>query len=285
MKTSLQRAIGISLCVFAFAVSFNAQSDDRRRPVITPVSGNFDIEVLVDGYPLENIYGRGRSRYVEAIKGAEYELRIRNPLGIRVAVALFVDGLNTIDARRTSAEKATKWVIEPYGTMVISGWQMSDSRARRFYFTTENDSYARKIGQPADFGNITAAFFREKRRVVIQPKPRIYKDDDVGIERPMKRETKESTESNKPAGSADSTACCPPPRRDEQAATGIGRDMRHDVQWIDVDLEERSTATVTIRYEYRDSLVRMGLRPRDNSQIVVKPKRDSVTNRRYAPEP
>ena len=281
MKISLLRAISISFCVFAFLVSFNGQSNERRRPAITPVRDGFDIEVLVDGYPLENLYGRGSSRYVEAIKGAEYELRSRNPLGIRVAVALFVDGLNTVDARRTSPEKAVKWIIEPYGTLVISGWQMSDSRARRFYFTTESDSYAAKIGQPADFGNITAVFFREKRRVVVRPQPRILKDDDISTD----RERKESAESNKSASGAASTACCPPPRRDEQAATGIGRDMRHDVEWIDVDLEERSAATVTIRYEYRNALIRMGLRPRDDSQVVVKPKRNSSDGRRYAPEP
>lgn len=281
MKKILVRMICVSVCVFAFAVSFYAQSNERGKPIISPpIRGGFDVEVWVDGCALDNLYLRGR-RYVEAVRGAEYELKIRNPLNVRVAVALFVDGLNTIDARRTSAEKAVKWVIEPYGTLTVSGWQMSDSRARRFYFTTESDSYAAKIGQPADFGNITAVFFREKERYIVKPQPRIYKDDDISTE--SKRKESVPNESNK-AGAADSTACCPP--RDEQAATGIGRDVRNDVEWIDMKLEERSTATVTVRYEYRSSLVRMGILPRSNkdSQDVVKP-RESVSGRRYAPEP
>jgi hypothetical protein len=280
MKKILVKTALVCVCVLAFAFSFNAQTDEKGRPIVRPpIRSNFGVEVLVNGYPLENLYGRGR-RFVEAIEGAEYELRIRNPLGIRVAVALFVDGLNTIDARRTSAEKATKWVIEPYGTLTISGWQVSDSRARRFYFTTESDSYAARIGQPADFGNITAVFFREKQRYVVKPQPRIYKDDNISTE--SKRKESAPNESSSKAGAADSTACCPP--RDDKAATGIGRDVNHNVEWIDMKLEERSTATVTIRYEYRNALIRLGVIPSNNSKGVVKP-RERVNDARYAPEP
>src|SRR5919206_474 len=112
------------------------------------------------GGPLEVIYGRGR-RYIEAREGAEYELVVRNPLPVRVAVALSVDGLNTVDARRTSSWESSKWVIEPYGTARIKGWQMSSSSARRFYFTTERDSYAARMGRTSDLGVITAVFYRE----------------------------------------------------------------------------------------------------------------------------
>ena len=41
------------------------------------------------------------SLYVEAMRGASYALRLTNPTPYRVAVALSVDGLNTIDARHT----------------------------------------------------------------------------------------------------------------------------------------------------------------------------------------
>ena len=51
--------------------------------------------------------------YVEAQKGREYAIRLRNPYPVRVAVALSVDGLNTIDARETSADGARKWVLDP----------------------------------------------------------------------------------------------------------------------------------------------------------------------------
>src|SRR5881227_4176087 len=128
----------------------------------------FSVEVLVDGRPVPEYAGRGR-RYVEALENAEYELRIHNPLGTRVAVALAVDGLNSIDARHTSAWDAHKWVIEPYGTISVRGWQMSSESARRFYFTTERDSYAAKLGQASNLGFISAVFFRERRPYTILP--------------------------------------------------------------------------------------------------------------------
>jgi hypothetical protein len=95
---------------------------------------------------------------VEAVKGAEYELRLVNSLPVRVAVAVSVDGLNIIDARHTTAWDASKWVIHPHGTLTITDWQVGSERARRLYFTTERDAYATKIGRPGDFGVISAVF-------------------------------------------------------------------------------------------------------------------------------
>src|SRR5918911_3116216 len=159
--------------------------DPEPEPTVA-VSGGFDVEILVNGYPLEEYRARGR-QYVEALEGEEYEIRIHNPLSVRVAVALSVDGLNTIDARRTSAWDASKWVIEPYGTITISGWQMSTSRARRFYFTTESDSYGSKIGQTGNLGVISAVFFRENRPIVIVPPPRPPRPYDGRVDRDEER--------------------------------------------------------------------------------------------------
>ena len=148
-----------------FRLSMPERLCSQTGRAVRPVSG-FNVEILVNGRPLDEYQARGRS-YVEAIEGAEYEVRLRNPLPYRVAVALSVDGLNTIDARRTSAWNASKWVIEPYGTISIGGWQMSSQRARRFYFTSERDSYGAKLGQTANLGVISAVFFRERRPIPI----------------------------------------------------------------------------------------------------------------------
>src|SRR5687768_15502721 len=140
-----------------------AEDDSRSAGAVGPWpeiddSRGFDVDVLVGGRPLPESGGRGRHD-VEAVEGADYELRIRNPLPDRVAVALFVHGLNTIDARREPARDASKGVIGPYQTITLSGWQMSSERARRFTFTTERDSYAAKLGHTADYGVISAVFF------------------------------------------------------------------------------------------------------------------------------
>jgi hypothetical protein len=217
----------------AIGTAQNSSQDRITKRIPYP---SFELNVLVDGRPLTEYRSHGRA-YVDAVRGAEYELRLRNSSPDRVAVALSVDGLNTIDAQQTSAWNASKWVIEPYQTITISGWQMSSERARRFYFTTERDSYAEKLGRRADLGVISAVFFRERNRPV-----------------PITR----SSEAPRPSDSAAGMGGAQPQlradaSREKQAATGIGRSVRNDVREIDMDLESRPAAELTVRYEYARS--------------------------------
>src|SRR5262249_48296092 len=148
-----------------------AGAEDDGRPSSLRTSGPYrtwpgelDVQVLVGGRPLPQEIVGGERR-LEAVRGTEFELRLTNPLSDRVAVAVSVDGLNVIDARHTSTWDASKWVIHPHATLTLSGWQVGTERARRFYFTTERDAYATRIGRPGDFGIISAVFYREQRPV------------------------------------------------------------------------------------------------------------------------
>jgi len=248
----------------------------------------FSVEVIVYGSPTTEYAARGR-RYVEALENAEYELRIHNATSTRVAVALSVDGLNTIDARHTSAWDAHKWVIEPYGTISVRGWQMSSENARRFYFTTERDSYGAKLGQAANLGVISAVFFRERGQPVTvtqtQPKPVYGREDDT-------RTTQDRAESPRAqAGSANTikekSAQPNPALDDESAATGIGRSVRNDVQWVHMDLDPKAVSEVTIRYEYRASLVKLGIIPRDYPKPNVLDRRERAQGfePKFCPQP
>lgn len=283
----MNRARSISILVsilltLAGAMPARAQEGRMTRP---PQYGGFGLEVLVGGSPLEVLYGRGR-RYVEAHEGAEYTVLVRNPLPVRVAVALSVDGLNSIDARRTSAWDASKWVIEPYGTIRISGWQMSSTRARRFYFTTERDSYAARLGRASDLGVITAVFFRESAPRTHTAVPPPYYEP-----RPGERDDNETPRSQGEARkSRDSGGAATAQRRadDGYAATGIGRSVGHDVTWIDMRLERSPAAELTVRYEYRDALVRLGLLPRpwrDDGALRRRERSRGFEEPRYSPEP
>src|SRR2546430_11881218 len=199
--------------------------ESMAEPAVT--DNGFSVEVIIDGRPAIEYAAAGR-RYIEALENAEYELRIHNPTGSRVAVALAVDGLNSIDARHTSAWDAHKWVIEPYGTIHVRGWQMSGESARRFYFTTERDSYAAKLGQAQNLGLITAVFFRERRPVTIMqaiPRPS-NKEDRARDERTTPEpktmgESSASSQGGRDAAKPRSVPSYPPPD-DESAATGIG---------------------------------------------------------------
>ena|GEM_PF-170616 len=269
------------------------------EPTTVRYERGFEVQIVVDGRSLEEYAAHGRS-YVQATAGAEYEVRIRNPLPYRVAVALSVDGLNTIDARRTSAWNASKWVIEPYGTINISGWQMSSERARRFYFTSERDSYGAKLGQTANLGAVSAVFFRERRSYPVPvtppyPYPR----------RPYEEDGRSKNSEAPSAGTADSSAdraesmrsggdssarkgqVMPQPD-DEYAATGIGRSVRNDVRWVNMELDSRPAAEVMIRYEYYPALVKLGIFPRPDWRAEPLRRRENARgfeDRRFSPEP
>ena len=259
-RFNLLLSIAVILATTILGVGTQNQSDRLTKPYI-----NFDLEVLVNGRPLTEYYARGRT-YIEALQGAEYELRVRNGSGERVAVALSVDGLNTIDARHTSAWNASKWVIEPYQTITISGWQMSSERARRFYFTDERDSYGAKLGQTANLGVISAVFFRERRRPVpIRPPYPI---------------TRDKSDSSSEGSARAQSAPRPGVADGDYAATGIGRNVRHDVRWVDMDLESRAAGEVTIRYEYYSALLKLGVVPRE--RYTLQRREDS---RGFSPEP
>ncbi|HSS19535.1 MAG TPA: hypothetical protein VLL54_05635 [Pyrinomonadaceae bacterium] len=275
-----------------------ARTQDNSKKTVVPqrlppdYERAFDIQLLVDGRPLDEYAGQGRS-YVEAIAGAEYEVRIRNLQPYRVAVALSVDGLNTIDARHTSAWNASKWVIEPYGSITVGGWQMSSERARRFYFTSERDSYGAKLGQTSNLGVISAVFFREIRprpvTVAPPPRPRYEEDGRYKSEQAPSSQGGEASE-NKSADSASTRRgqIAPQPGDDEYAATGIGRSVRNDVRWVDMDLDSRAIGEQAIRYEYYSALVRLGILPRRYERPDSLRRREAARgfeDRRFSPEP
>ncbi|HJU44259.1 MAG TPA: hypothetical protein VJ691_15645 [Vicinamibacterales bacterium] len=199
-----------------------------------------DVDILINDVAQKRYAHDGRW-YVEAVKGREYAIRLRNPYGVRVAVALSVDGLNTIDARQTTAAEARKWVIDPYQTIVISGWQTSRTDARRFEFTTEENSYGQALGKTANLGVISAVFFKERPRKFI------------------------AEEASKDASRAEPRAQAPAAQRradEEYAATGMGRRTDHAVTQVWLDLEDTPAQTINIRYEFRPQLVRLGILPR-----------------------
>jgi hypothetical protein len=231
-------------------------------------TSGFGLQVLVSGEPRPEYDARGNV-YVEAIRGSEYSLRVTNPTPYRVAVALTVDGLNTIDAKHTDARTASKWVLEPYESTVISGWQVNGESARSFFFTGERDSYGNALGQTQNLGVIEAVFFRERHREVSVIAPR------------MQAQGAAKDAANEAQRAPSPSAAAPP--SDEYAATGMGDKMRNEVQSVDIDLERTPVASVRIRYEFRQQLVKLGVLPRHESQLDRRERASGFD--KFCPEP
>lgn len=208
----------------------------------------YSAEVLVNGRPLTE-YSARAATYIEALRDAEYAVRLTNHTSGRVAVALAVDGLNSIDAKSTPARTASKWVLGPYESIVVEGWQVSSSSARRFYFTSEADSYGAWLGKTDNLGVIEAAFFRERCPEPVYQKPWAGESGGRSNAPAAPRALGESKRQE--SGKA----------LDDYAATGIGRKVDNPVRRVRLDLEDHPAATARIRYEYREQLVRLGVLP------------------------
>lgn len=264
-------------------------------------SGPYSMEVLVNGRPVQEFYKRGTT-YVEARQGLEYQVRLTNHTGRRVAVALALDGLNSIDAKHTSAAAARKWILAPYETMVVTGWQTSNATARAFYFTSESGSYGAWLGDTRNLGNISAAFFAEKQHYV-RPMTEEPWDDNPWLSRELNRESM--------GGAADAAKAAPAPSlqneaasgrarsgagasaermaapKDELAATGIGREQYNSVYTVAFDQESSPSGVVTLRYEYHDKLVQLGVLPRPYrpTPMIRRENSSGFSDYGYAPDP
>lgn len=242
MKQGIRRGL-FTLALTAAAVEGHAATDN-----------GFSLSVLVSGAPRAEYAARG-TVYVEAVKGAPYALRLTNPLPYRVAVALSVDGLNSIDARHTDPSSARKWVIEPYGALTISGWQVSGSAARSFFFTGERQSYGALLGRTENLGVIEAVFFRERLPlpVPVMEMPAPPEPPVAGAGEGLRRDASSPRAAEKQAGALSN----------DSAATGMGGRHEHSVMEVGMDLEPGPFARVRVRYEFRPQLVALGVLPRD----------------------
>ncbi len=266
IRTLTTAAIALCACL---AAPTPARALDR---------GDFSLEVLVDGTPLTEYAARG-TVYVEARPGREYALRLTNRTGRRIAVALAVDGLNTIDARTTTAAGASKWVVGPWQTVTIDGWQTGANTARRFYFTSETGSYGAWLGRTKNLGVLSAVVYRERRPPVVQryvppmppPVPPCCGDDDAARDSAAESNAYGGRRAQAPAAEAPSARGKAERRQtsDELAATGIGREVGHAVSEVELELESTPAANFDLRYEYHDALVRLGVLPRPEPENAL----------------
>jgi hypothetical protein len=255
--------------VLAFVLGVPTLSAARRD--------GFEMAVVVDGCEAPELAHRGRL-YVEALRGRNFTLRLSNPTNERVAVALSVDGRNVVDAKRSTAADAAKWILAPGQTIEIPGWQVSGETSRRFFFTETGRSYAKWLGDTRNVGTIEAVFYRERRR---EPVPVVGGDlgrADESRDGPLRMESPPRAASAPPNEAKASSEA------DRFAATGIGDRTRFPVRWIDFDEDPDPAARIALRYEFRRELIRLGVLPRVEEGLAAR-ERSRGFEPGYAPDP
>ncbi len=142
-----------------------------RRYEISRTAYNFRVEVISDTEGLKAEHFRGNRPWITAQPEELYAVRLYNPLPVRAAVNLTVDGINSISGKPSGIKDGHKWLIEPYSFITIRGWQVNGEEARRFFFTEKPKSYAQWRGDElgkdlsANCGVIGAAFFWSQKEL------------------------------------------------------------------------------------------------------------------------
>lgn len=229
---------------------------------------SFEAQVTSKGKKIREHSVNGRpTMYVQ--EGAEYSVELYNPLPVRVGVALSLDGLNSIDGKRTKPAQAAKWIIEPYSSVTVRGWQTGSSKLRRFVFTRQKDTYAQwkqqvdKTDYVRNLGVIGVAWFwssDELRRALEPPRPYVtqeYEYDD----RAMKSRdalaggasSTHSDEQQAPSRARSAAPSVPAEKKQEKAGTGMGKQERNDVTRVEFTFDTgmySGSDVLAIYYEF-----------------------------------
>jgi hypothetical protein len=120
---------------------------------------------------------RGTGRfYLEARRGARYEIHLENRTHHRLGAVVTVDGLNVISGELDTGQ-GRMYVLDPWGHTIVRGWRTSLADVRRFTFVDEKASYAvRSDKANGRLGWIEISVYRERtaRRCCDYVRPQPY---------------------------------------------------------------------------------------------------------------
>jgi len=155
--------------------------------------------------------------------GEEYSIVVRNPLPVRAAVAISIDGLNSVDGKRSSPAKARKWILEPGQSFTLTGWQTGKDKSRALVFSDENSSYAKWKGNrdrkdyARNLGVIGVAWFWNAAELDLALHPPQPFEDEHYVKASRKRMDAQPAAAEAASASAG------------RAGTGMGRQQENHV--------------------------------------------------------
>ncbi len=214
--------------------------------------GGVSIEVVPEGgNPFRNIphrdFWKGGTHilksYLEARKGENYGIIIRNMTPERIGVVIAVDGRNILSGRKSNLQNAEDmYIVNRFDHGRYNGWRTASDKVHRFYFTETADSYAvRTFGDSSSMGVIAVAVYREKDR----PQP-LYES--------KRQESAPGAPSAESLGKSKAGAA-----RDERAGTGFGEEQYSPTLRVAFEPEPTPVQKLLVKYEWRETLCRKGI--------------------------
>ncbi len=235
--------------IIGFLVSATALAYGHARPFL---AGTVSVEIVSDNGAtfqsfLHQDFRRGETRvikkYLEAKKGENYGIVIRNNTPERIGVVIAADGRNIISGNRSDLKNSeTMYIVNPYESARYDGWRTTESEVHRFYFTEPADSYSvRTFADSSAMGVIAVAVFREKER----PQPLLEQ---------KRSESAPAAPSMEGARRGQGKALA-----DESAGTGFGEAQYSPVVRVEFEPERMPIQKTLVKYEWRETLCRKGI--------------------------
>ncbi|CAA6803894.1 MAG: Unknown protein [uncultured Thiotrichaceae bacterium] len=169
--------------------------------------------------------------YVEARKGANYKIRVRNRSNKRIAVVIAVDGRNIISGKKSYLKNNERmYVLGPHQSATYKGWRTGQNKVNRFFFTDAGNSYSASWGDHSAMGVIAAAVYREI--------PRYESQTDY---------YKKSSKARRGTMAA------------EDAGTGFGHEEHSASRKVEFEAEKHHSGQYFFKYEWRNTLCQRGV--------------------------
>ena len=100
---------------------------------------NYSVDILINDKPVRK-FPFNDKLFVEARKGEEYSIRIKNNTWQRI-LAVFIDGLDILNGK-SAEENGNGYVINGYGSLKADGFRVSNEKVAKFLFDYKGGSYA-----------------------------------------------------------------------------------------------------------------------------------------------
>ncbi len=182
-------------------------------------------------------------KYLEARRGENYGVVIRNMTPNRIGVVIAVDGRNIISGKKSDLKNGEDmYIVNAYEHGKYDGWRTASDKVHKFYFTETADSYAvRTFSDSTAMGVIAVAIYREKER------PKLLYEQKRLDNAPAAPSAESSTRGK--AGAA----------RDESAGTGFGDEQYSPVIRVAFEPNLMPVQKTLVKYEWREVLCRKGI--------------------------
>jgi len=205
------------------------------------------VEIVADDgrvfarYDLADRSRHGELRaYLEAEQGRNYGIRVHNRSGARIGLVIAVDGRNILSGAQSHLQSnEPMYVLGPYEQVTYRGWRTTRTQVHRFFFTEAASSYAHAWGDRSAMGVIAVAAFREIPP--IQPK----------------RHSSREKMAPSPGAAGDSRAAME--SAEDAAGTGFGDASASRSVRVQFQPERHALVRHFLKYEWRDTLVRLGI--------------------------